>query len=124
MREIKFRIYDFELKKLFSDSMIKIGLDGFVYKDEFFISDRKYQLMQYTGLKDKNGKEIYEGDILNYGTPKYIYFDEKEGRYLLKNDNIGYAFYVSDLVNQSEIIGNIYENPELLEKINDMSRMP
>ena len=71
-------------------------------------------LMQYTGLKDKNGKEIYEGDIVisdNKGTRDEIVFST--GCFCLKSAMMYYeASYWGDEI---EVIGNIYENPELLE---------
>ena len=73
---------------------------------------------QYTGLKDKNGKEIFEGDIV-YIIPEdetgVIEWDNERVRYIVIYDNIITDFdnwYGKDL----EVIGNIYDNPELLEK--------
>jgi len=122
MREIKFRVWDLESKKMITpgvDSVIIITING------IFIDSDKYSVMQYTGLKDKDGKEIYEGDILtgNYRVGFGYYEDVGDDYY----DGIG--FYTTPVeekynwqqesitltdVKQSEVIGNIYENPELL----------
>ena len=85
-------------------------------------------IMQFTGLHDKNGKEIYEGDILNVGENlvcEIVYVDKNVEDY---GDEIHCAFHAkvyihnktipldSYLKNNCEIIGNIHENPELLQK--------
>lgn len=96
-------------------------LNAFVIPDDNILvgtfKDEKMVVMQYTGLKDKNGKEIYEGDILvNI---------ERKGEEPFKIDNIipvnrfyGNSPHDDDWINWSEmykIIGNIYQNPELLD---------
>ncbi|MFL8969327.1 YopX family protein [Helcococcus kunzii] len=71
-------------------------------------------LMQSTGLKDKNGEEIFEGDILKGDDGEFFYnsvvFD-KEKAIFMRSDSIELWENVEEL----EVIGNIYENPELLE---------
>lgn len=72
------------------------------------------ELMQYTGVKDKNGKEVYEGDIVQlFGGNKYIIrWNNQIACFDIVND---FGYLVFCLNNDFEVIGNIYENPELLE---------
>jgi len=118
MREIKFRTY-YETSRFFSKGLMHYfsDMEQFI---TFFSQDYemliKSTLMQYTGLKDKNGKEIYEGDIL-----KTDFNDIAEVKYGLGcfhiESNQDYEsitlFEWSD--DMSEVIGNIYENPELIK---------
>ena len=68
---------------------------------------------QYTGLKDKNCKEIYEGAIVKDAAGKtFVYYES--GCFSVKDD-CGSQFLLADCHSTIEIIGNIYENPELLE---------
>ena len=82
-----------------------------------------YVLMQYTGLKDKNGKEIYEGDIVQYQhdliTPSWEVVWSYDA-WVLKNKELYVGWnddeetYTEINWEKSEVIGNVYENPELL----------
>ena len=75
------------------------------------------ELMQYTGLKDKNNKEIYEGDIFHIGSKKILYVVEwidcgLKGKQIRNGSWIGLDFWKDDI----EVIGNIYENSELIKE--------
>ena len=123
MREIKFRVWDKESKEMLSD--VSLWNDDFTsYLNEHieYLQD-KCELMQYTGLKDKNGIEIYEGDIVKigidfgYGTQPLVgevLFDKCSFVYRHKSQG-DLSLFGIDSNDWCEVIGNIYENPELLE---------
>lgn len=81
-------------------------------------------VMMSTGLKDKNGKEIYEGDILkwlgHHGWQATIYgfitYEKEQARFRLTEDNNEYYEDIYRISKIGEVVGNIYENPELLER--------
>lgn len=117
MRESKFRAWEKKLK--FMMPIKEIDFDKEIAnKSGVWRMLSEVELMQYTGLKDKYGVEIYEGDILNYGD--YLQSHEvifKNGCFwghaIGCGENIGIGLYhaLEDL----EIAGNIYDNPELME---------
>ena len=147
MKNIKFRTWDLLGKKmLYSKAFKESGssINSFLvfeypYKshkrttmgwDELDLSEK----MIFTGLLDKNGKEIYEGDILgvrlaDIPKPKPIYYIPSYGRFMLKNNieeedpllyaivgSLKYAEPDDELADELEILGNVFENPELLTK--------
>ena len=118
MRKIKFRAWDKLNKEMINFESINFQ-ERRVYKDT--VSYRKFndiELMQYTGLKDMKGKEFYEGDILfeSFGEEySKIVFDN--GSFRAEVDEC--SLDLEDYSNICEVVGNIYENPELLGDKND-----
>lgn len=117
MREIKFRAWIGE-SWVYSESISK---DNDVWRILNHEDDNWWACLepqQYTGLKDKNDKEIYEGDILsddNYSNVDgSVVFDEEKGYYEIAKFNYE-PLHESLKDYDFEVVGNIYENPDLLE---------
>ena len=128
MREIKFRVWNTLLKKYIPDDLVHISSDGsflfgffsyikvdfYKYRDDIFRGENIAE--QFTGLKDKNGTEIYEGDILIYDTGEPIeYWVVKFSDGGFVGECAGVAEPLFELTNL-EVVGNIHENPELAEE--------
>lgn len=141
-REIKFRAWDKKTNSMIKE-VFEIGLGDRHNPETWLVGDDRqtnnFDLMQYTGLKDKNGKEIYEGDILFFKYYDAKYDDLDQGNAVVKfgktimdhNYTYGYCLDLSDCKQKKprpsgfhrgldhgnlEILGNIYENPELLKE--------
>ena len=122
MREIKFRVWNKENKKMFYSSdiskdirenLLLITLQGEIVRvKEFYYTTtlKNFFLMQYTGLKDKKGNDIYEGDIVIIDIPN---IDKFRAEIIFKNG----AFWIDslmpkllgDYIKNVRVIGNIYE---------------
>ena len=118
MKTIKFRIYDPVEKVMRESGATPMMLHSFFEGFATLNTVHKIEFQQFTGLHDKNGKMIYEGDIIDFGGETcYVVFEN--GRFLLKGDTRSYAMWshINDkkVNNGIEIIGNIYENPELIK---------
>jgi len=113
-REIKFRSFYNDKSMLFSDSYVNLC--------HFFeLKPEDYPLMQFTGLKDKNGIDIYEGDVLKinlFGDEWNTYVRDYLGTLVVDVEGCDWnttATSFLDDESELEVIGNIYENPELLK---------
>jgi uncharacterized phage protein (TIGR01671 family) len=133
MREIKFRAWDkknkcwyqpiceaykgnlYDLLISFKGILLAHTMEGIQCLER---EQNDFILLQFTGLKDKNGKEIYEGDVVVYWWDEKETVDEGRGFVEMRNGCFGYEtirfkrFF--NLHNKLRVIGNIYENPELL----------
>jgi len=134
MRDIKFRAWDKNNKNL-------LKIFDSTTQEYWFIPmwNKNFEIMQYTGLKDRKGKEIYEGDILDFedtdnkGRDFYnrAELEFNKGRYefkkfLIEDTYVEEEMHNSsnsdfiDIIKDSDVVGNIYENPELLEGENNV----
>ena len=167
-RVIKFRVWDKEKKTFLEESIyssVAITFDGFIFsgRNDYIDKSDRYEIQQYTGIKDIQGKEIYEGDIVketHYGshdcsgfklistppTDPYEYigivgwtsFNIACSGYSISNSDgnwedaydIGWRTYPiittlgqlhgNRIKQNAEIIGNIFENPEILAQCKEL----
>lgn len=156
MRDIRFRAWDIERKKMYYKHFGLSNTGSPLYYIDCFKEDSGWThasslrtidvLMQFTGLKDKNGKEIYEGDIVikdcyiwfdegkpNYrGTVEWIYSQWQVVAHCINPNKSGISDGMNEGFNDKgideggnsdwKVIGNIYENPELLFKVREEKR--
>nr|DAI15901.1 MAG TPA: YopX protein [Caudoviricetes sp.]DAN43229.1 MAG TPA: YopX protein [Caudoviricetes sp.] len=143
MREIKFRVYldkmyyqdeyveydtnligiDFLNKTVtfaaYTDGEEVDNLEKYSFDENDFLYKKDLKIMQYTGLKDEYGDEIYEGDIVTLHNSRYkVIFNMEQARFVLRDDKFEMEIPFTNNNNERmEIIGNIYENPELMEEV-------
>lgn len=130
MRDIKFRIYDKQLKESNIVELCDCCGDDLWFDGETPVWDVLYDstneqesfvASQYTGLKDKNGKEIYEGDIVkveNIDLAQIIYDEDRMAWGIKPIDEFYFdsPFLADNISLELEVIGNIYDNPELIKE--------
>lgn len=122
MRTLKFRMYDEKYKTWVKDPV-------FIYPFTD-VAKQGIVIQQYIGLKDKNGKEIYEGDYLNFSTDnthplsdadilewknQVVHYDEEKAVFFFGHK---YEFQILDKIMPEtlEVVGNIFDNPDLIEQ--------
>jgi len=131
MREIKFKVWDTQEKEFLITPKVEFVHHEKSWGNEFYLEiaedwdsedydPMRYIFLQSTGLKDKNGKEIYEGDVvkLDSWNPSNMQIVFLEGAFCLANnagEYVGDIHYIHHAgIEQAEVIGNIYENSNLL----------
>ena len=118
MRQIKFRIWCEKEKKMYPPIVLQeyMSMSEYAQDDIQPAGEENRLLLEWTGLLDKNGKEIFEGDIIAYRNRKDELMTGIEVKWTGIMGEQGVYGYGYDITpDKCEIIGNIYENPELIK---------
>lgn len=127
MKPLEFRVWD-KLHECFSSDEFFIDKNGTLlekywpYNEGYYTLsedyENRYKISYSTGLFDKNGKEIFTGDIVDSFTPSLnlyvVIYDDLSCSFRLKNIEAGYHCGIDDYISNLEVVGNKFENPELL----------
>ena len=123
-REVKFRLYSLDMNQMFPNEVIIMWKMFHLH-----IEKEGSYFMQFTGLFDKNGKEIYEGDIISYTEHKGYLMNSFIGEVVWLDNHSAFGYKIglneypfnfidemqNDLLNHTEVIGNIYQNSKLIK---------
>ncbi|WP_379136036.1 YopX family protein [Paenibacillus sp. sgz500958] len=129
-REIKFRAWLKKEKRMLDKVALtwpgsEMIIQWYDSLDDYYAgalsdcAERDAEVMQYTGLEDRNGREIYEGDIWENGIPRVVEFREDRAGWFpfATDDGCGCCSSETYQPEHGSVIGNIYENPELLGEV-------
>lgn len=117
MRDVKYRVWDLDENKMYK---YYFGVDTknpivHLYGDDLDNIKENFRdrikLMQYTGIKDKNGKEVYEGDVVDYFRGELAKIGFIAGSFVI--DSSSHTETMFELMGELEVIGNIYENNQI-----------
>jgi len=115
-RIIKFRVWDKKNNRMFNDCF-ELTKKGYMEWVQLKQASDNLEWMQFTGLSDKNGKDVFEGDLIKWaiggGIVQEVYWNTKECAFYARPFSMDNT--ESWLDSSCEVIGNIHENPELLK---------
>ena len=100
---------------------IRYSDDGNLFKDDYKIAEFKdIELLQFTGAKSKAGQEVYEADVIKFNDGiddiyGLISYDDEDAVYCVSYENV--TEHLSNMAGDFEIVGNIFENPDLHEQL-------
>ena len=123
MREIRFRAWSEDIREMIQVARLDIKEETIHYENGIKSLNREqeldfwwkpYVLMQYTGLKDKNGVEIYEGDIVRYFRSELAVIVYRNGGVDIRSLSWGDREPIQRRLGEIEVVGNIYQNNDLL----------
>ena len=128
MKEFKMKAWLKKEKKMvaiigidFNYEYIRYTEDGNLFNSDYKVAEFKdIELLQFTGLKDNGGQELYEADVIKFNDGiddiyGLISYDDEDGTYRVSYENI--TEHLSDREGDFEIVGNIFENPDLHEQL-------